>query len=78
MDIKEIKTGGGQTMLCNDCKCKNNCGWYGSYNRIETEIYTGIGTDNTLGRALLATMKDHPMKQCAYFEQNEKGEIAHS
>ena len=38
-------------MLCEKCKCKEDCGWYGSYKRIEMEIYTGIGTDNTLGRA---------------------------
>lgn len=36
--------------------------------RIENEIYLGIGTDNTLGRALLYTMNDNQLEQCEYFE----------
>lgn len=55
-------------MICENCKCKDECGWYSSYKRIENEIYLGVGTDNTLGRALLATMSDNQLKQCEYFE----------
>lgn len=55
-------------MICKDCKCKDECGWYTSYKRIENEIYLGVGTDNTLGRALLATMNDNQLEQCEYFE----------
>lgn len=36
--------------------------------RIENEIYLGVGTDNTLGRALLAAMSDNQLEQCEYFE----------
>ncbi|MBD9181502.1 MAG: hypothetical protein EGP79_04285 [Roseburia intestinalis] len=25
-------------------KCKDECGWYASYKRIENEIYLGVGT----------------------------------
>ena len=35
---------------------------------IENEIYLGVGTDNTLGRALLAAMSDNQLEQCEYFE----------
>lgn len=55
-------------MLCEKCKCKEDCGWYGSYKRIEMEIYTGIGTDNTLGRALVVTMQENNLDECEYFE----------
>ena len=55
-------------MLCEKCKCKEDCGWYGSYKKIETEIYTGIGTDNTLGRALVSAMQKNKLKKCEYFE----------
>ena len=55
-------------MICENCKCKDECGWYSSYKRIENEIYVGVGTDNTLGRALLAAMSDNQLKQCEYFE----------
>lgn len=50
-------------------KCKDECGWYASYKKIEDEICLGIGTDNTLGRALLAVMNDNQLEQCEYFEK---------
>ena len=34
-------------MICENCKCKDECGWHESYKRIENEIYLVIGTDNT-------------------------------
>lgn len=52
-------------MICENC---NECGWYTSYKKIENEIYLGIGTDNTLGRALLAAMNDNQLERCEYFE----------
>lgn len=55
-------------MICDNCKCKDECGWYESYKKIEEEIYVGIGTDNTLGRALISTMKDNQLEECEYFE----------
>lgn len=55
-------------MICKDCKCKDECGWYESYQKIANEIYCGIGTDNSLGRALISTMNDNQLKQCEYFE----------
>lgn len=55
-------------MICENCKGKDECGWYASYKRIENEIYLGVGTDNTLGRALLAAMSDNQLEQCEYFE----------
>lgn len=55
-------------MLCEKCKCKEDCGWYNSYKRIEMEIYTGIGTDNTLGRALVVAMQENSLEKCEYFE----------
>ena len=55
-------------MICENCKCKDDCGWYGSYKRIEMEIYTGIGTDNTLGRALIEVMRENNLEECEYFE----------
>ena len=55
-------------MICENCKCKDECGWYASYKRIENEIYLGVGTDNTFGRALLAAMIDNQLEQCDYFE----------
>ena len=55
-------------MICNECKCKDECDWYGWYKKIENDIYLGIGTDNTLGRALLAAMQDNPLEKCEYFE----------
>lgn len=32
------------------------------------EIYTGIGTDNTLGRALIEVMQENNLEECEYFE----------
>lgn len=58
-------------------KCKDECGWYASYKKIEDEIYLGIGIDNTLGRALLATMNDNQMKQCEYFESGYVTDMEH-
>lgn len=55
-------------MICENCKCKDECGWYASYKRIKYEIYLGIGTDNKLGRALLEAMSDNQLEQCEYFE----------
>ena len=59
---------GVNNMICENCKCKDDCGWYGSYKRIEMEIYTGIGTDNTLGRALIEVMRENNLEECEYFE----------
>ena len=56
-------------MICNECNCKKECGWYESYLKIENEIYLGIGTDNTLGRKLLGVLRDNELEQCEYFEQ---------
>lgn len=56
-------------MLCEKCGCKEECGWYQSYNKILTEVYTGIGTDNTLGRALIATLGENELKECSFFEE---------
>lgn len=55
-------------MICEKCNCKDDCGWYASYKKIVDEIYLGIGTDNTLGRALLATVNDNSLENCEYFE----------
>lgn len=55
-------------MICDKCKCKDECRWYESYQKIEQEIYLGIGTDNTLGRTLIATMQDNQLEECEYFE----------
>lgn len=55
-------------MICEKCNCKDDCGWYVSYKRIVNEIYLGIGTDNTLGRALLSTVNDNSLEDCEYFE----------
>ena len=33
-------------MICENCKCKDDCGWYESYKKIKHEILIGIGTDN--------------------------------
>lgn len=55
-------------MICENCKCKDECEWYASYKRIENEIYLDIGTGNTLGRALLTAMSDNQLEQCDYFE----------
>ncbi len=55
-------------MICENCKCKDECEWYASYKKIESEIYLGIGTNNALGRALIAAMDDNQIKQCKYFE----------
>lgn len=56
-------------MICSECKCKDECGWYESYKKIENEIYLGIGTDNKLGQLLLVTMHNNPLEECEYFEQ---------
>jgi len=56
-------------MICNECKCKDECGWYESYKKIEREIYLGIGTDTKLGQRLLVTMHNNPLEKCEYFEQ---------
>lgn len=55
-------------MICKDCKCKSECGWYGSYKRIETEIYCGIGANDALGKALINAMNDNQLEECEYFE----------
>ena len=55
-------------MICNECNYKKECGWYDSYLKIENEIYLGIGMDNTLGRALLATLRENGLEQCEYFD----------
>lgn len=55
-------------MICRNCKIKENCDWYDSYKRIEMEIYTQIGMDNTLGRALIAALEDNGLEECEYFE----------
>lgn len=55
-------------MICNECKYKDECDWYDWYKKIENAIYLGIGTDNTLGRALLAAMQDNPLGECEYFK----------
>ena len=55
-------------MICEECKCKDDCGWYQSYEKIETEIYTGIGIDNTLGRALVTTLRENELKKCEFFK----------
>ena len=55
-------------MICENCKYKDECDWYSSYKKIKNEIYFGIGTDNTLGRALIEAMNDNEMEQCEYFE----------
>lgn len=61
-------------MICKNCNCANECGWYKSYDRIETEVYTGIGTDNTLGRALVAVLRDNELHSCKYYE-GKKSEV---
>lgn len=55
-------------MICNNCKCKDGCRWYKSYQKIENEIYLGIGTDDALGRALVIAMQENPLEECEYFE----------
>ena len=55
-------------MICENCKCKDDCSWYSSYKRIEMEICIGIGTDNNVGRALFETLKDNALEECEYFE----------
>lgn len=61
-------------MICRNCNCANECGWYKSYNRIEIEVYTGIGTDNTLGRALAAVLRDNELHSCKYYEDKKDEE----
>lgn len=63
-------------MICEDCKFKEECGWYASYKKIENEIYCGIGAGDTLGRALIATMNDNQLEHCDYFEKHDKTEIS--
>ena len=58
-------------MICENCKCKDDCGWYESYKRIEDEILIGIGTDNTVGKALFNTIQDNQLEECEYFESSE-------
>ena len=55
-------------MICDKCKCKDECGWYESYQNIVEEINLGIGTDNTLGRALADTIQENSLEECEYFE----------
>lgn len=58
-------------MICDKCKCKDECGWYESYKKIEREIYLGVGTDTKLGHRLLVTMHNNPLEKCEYFECKE-------
>ena len=55
-------------MICENCKYKDDCGWYESYKRIIDEILIGIGTDNTVGKALLNIIQDNQLEECEYFE----------
>ena len=58
-------------MICENCKYKDDCGWYESYKRIKDEIIIGIGTDNTVGKALINTIQDNQLEECEYFESSE-------
>ena len=55
-------------MICENCKYKDDCGWHESYKRIIDEILIGIGTDNTVGKALFNTIEDNQLEECEYFE----------
>ena len=55
-------------MICENCKFKDDCGWYESYKKIENEILMGIGTDNTVGKALFNIIQDNQLEECEYFE----------
>ena len=55
-------------MICEICKYKDDCGWYESYKRIIDEILIGIGTDNTVAKALLNIIQDNQLEECEYFE----------
>ena len=55
-------------MICNECKVKDECDWYSSYQTILKEIYLGIGTGDALGAELLGIMNNYSMNQCDYFE----------
>ena len=57
-----------EQMICENCKFKDDCGWYESYKRIEDEILIGIGTDNIVGKALLNIIQDNQLEECEYFE----------
>ena len=62
------KLKGVKQMICENCKFKDDCGWYESYKRIKDEIIIGIGTDNTVGKALFNTIEDNQLEECEYFE----------
>ena len=55
-------------MICENCKFKDDCGWYESYKKIKHEILIGIGTDNIVGKALFNTLQDYQLEECEYFE----------
>ena len=55
-------------MICDKCKLKEDCDWYGSYKRIDMEISLGIGTDNPVGNALAETLRENSLDECEYFE----------
>nr|WP_182435692.1 hypothetical protein [Clostridium sp. AM45-5] len=56
-------------MICRKCNNKDDCDWYASYREIVNGIYLGIGTDNSLGRALIATIDNNSLEDCEYFEE---------
>ena len=63
-----IKNGRRKLMICNECKVKDECDWYSSYQTILKEIYLGIGAGDALGAELLGIMNNYSMNQCDYFE----------
>lgn len=56
-------------MICRKCNNKDDCDWYASYREIVNGIYLGIGTDNSLGRALIATIDNNSLEDYEYFEE---------
>lgn len=58
-------------MICDKCQCKDECGWYGSLEKIKNEIIFGIGMNNQLGKNLMETINDYDLYVCEYFEEQE-------
>ena len=36
-------------MICYECNLRNECDWFRYYQRVEEDIFCGIGTDSSVG-----------------------------
>ena len=59
-------------MICYECNLRNECDWFRYYQRVEEDIFCGIGTDSSVGQALAVTIEDNQLEECDYFEQEER------